>query len=451
MKIKLKFEGLPHICPCLAIPPLAHLIQIPAIYLVEKYRVRRAITVYAAALSRIFLLLIALIPFLFSIEAGLIFLIVAIFLHSAFAAVGGCSWNSWMHDLVPQHRLGSFFSKRMRWAVALAIPLSMAAGIFIDYWGKSFIDYELYGFSILFFFGFLASMLGVYFISTIPEPRMAPPERKMKFFKLILQPFEDANFKRLIMFLGSWSFAVNLAAPFFTVYMLKRLELDMSFIIALLVVSQIMNLAFLRIWGRFSDRFSNKSVLSVSGPLFMLCVLAWTFTTLPEKHFLTIPLLVVIHIFMGISTAGVALASGNIGLKLAPKGQATAYLAANSLVNSLAAGTAPILGGIFADFFAERELSMTLNWTSPGGELAIQTLNFQQWDFFFFVAFLIGLYSIHRLAMVKEVGEVETKIVINELISEAKRETRNLSTVGGLQQMVYFPFSLVTHLKRRRK
>jgi len=117
----------------------------------------------------------------------------------------------------------------------------------------------------------------------------------------------------------------------------------------------------------------------------------------------------------------------------------------------LAAGTAPILGGIFADFFAERELSMTLNWTSPGGELAIQTLNFQQWDFFFFVAFLIGLYSIHRLAMVKEVGEVETKIVINELISEAKRETRNLSTVGGLQQMVYFPFSLVTHLKRRRK
>ncbi|ODS40130.1 MFS transporter [Candidatus Altiarchaeales archaeon WOR_SM1_SCG] len=434
-----------------AIPPLAHLIQILAIYLVEKYRCRRAITVYAAALSRIFWLLIALIPFLFSIEAGLIFLLIAVFLHSAFGAVGGCSWNSWMHDLVPQHRLGSFFSKRMRWAVALSIPLSLAAGFFIDYWGKSFIGYELYGFSILFFLGFLASMLGVYFISTIPEPKMALPERKTKFFKLILQPFEDANFKHLILFLGSWSFAVNLAAPFFTVYMLQRLELDMSFIIVLLVVSQIMNLAFLRIWGRFSDRFSNKSVLSVSGPLFMLCILAWTFTTLPEKYFLTIPLLVAIHILMGISTAGISLASGNIGLKLAPKGQATAYLAANSLVNSLAAGTAPILGGIFADFFAERELSMTLNWTSPGGELAIQTLNFQQWDFFFFLAFLIGLYSIHRLAMVKEIGEVETKIVINELISEAKRETINLSTVGGLRQMVYFPFSLVTHLKKRKK
>jgi len=216
-------------------------------------------------------------------------------------------------------------------------------------------------------------------------------------------------------------------------------------------LSQIMNLAFLRIWGRFSDRFSNKSVLGVSGPLFILCILAWTFTTLPEKYFLTVPLLIAIHVFMGISTAGISLASGNIGLKLAPKGQATSYLAANGLVNSLAAGTAPIFGGIFADFFAERELYMTLNWISPGGELAVQTLNLQQWDFFFFLAFLIGLYSIHRLAVVKEAGEVETKIVLNELISEAKRETRNLSTVSGLRQMVYFPFSLVMHLKKRKK
>lgn len=434
-----------------AVPPLAQLMQIPAIYLIERYRVRRAITVYATASSRMFWLAIALIPFLFSIEAGLAFLIVALFLYAAFGAIGGSSWNSWMRDLVPEDRLGSFFSKRMSLATGLGIPLSLAAGFYIDYWKKLFPDYELYGYSILFFFGFLAGMLGVYFISTIPEPRMAPVEGKPIFFKLILQPFKDANFKNLIMFLGSWSFAVNLAAPFFTVYMLKRLQLDMSFIIALMVLSQLTSLVFLRIWGRFSDRFSNKSVLGVSGPLFMLCILAWTFTTLPEKYILTIPLLIAIHIFMGISTAGVTLASGNIGLKLAPKGHATAYLAANSIVNSLAAGTAPVLGGKFADFFAGRELAWTLKYTSPTGELLIPTLNFQQWDFFFFLAFLIGLYSIHRLAMVREEGEVEEKIVARELISEVKRPLRNFSTVGGLRRMTQFPFSVVNYLKRRRK
>ena len=434
-----------------AIPPLTQLIQIPSIYLVEKIRNRRTISFFGSASSRIFWLVIALLPFLFSTEARLTFFLLAMVLNSSFAAVSNCSWNSWMRDLVPQDRLGRFFSRRMSLSMILGIALSMGAGIYVDYWKKLFPDYELYGYSILFSLGFLAGILGVYFISTIPEPRMAPIEEKGNFYGLLSKPFRDGNFRNLIMFLGSWNFAVNLAAPFFTVYMLKWLQLKMSFIIALLILSQIMNLAFLRIWGRFSDRFSNKSVLSVSGPLFIICILAWTFTTMPEKYQLTIPLLIAIHIFMGISTAGIALASGNIGLKLAPKGQATAYLSANSLINSIAAGIGPVLGGIFADFFAGRELSWTLRYTSPGGELSLQTLNLQQWDFFFFLAFLIGLYSIHRLAMVKEVGQIEEKIGVRELISEVRREMRNLSTAGGIRQMVHFPFTIVRHLKTRKK
>jgi predicted lysophospholipase L1 biosynthesis ABC-type transport system permease subunit len=78
-----------------AVPPLAQLMQIPAIYLIEKYRVRRAISVYATASSRMLWLAIALIPFLFSIEAGLAFLSVALFLYAAFGAIGGSSWNSY--------------------------------------------------------------------------------------------------------------------------------------------------------------------------------------------------------------------------------------------------------------------------------------------------------------------------------------------------------------------
>ncbi len=427
-----------------AIPPLAQILQIPSIYLVEKIKNRRAISVYSCLMSRAFWLLIASIPFLFSPGAGLRILIAGIILYSAFAAVSNCSWNSWMRDLIPQERLGSFYSKRMSLSAALGIVLSLLAGLYIDYWKRLFPNHELYGFSILFFMGFLAGMLGVYFISTIPEPRIAPQETR--FFKSIIQPFRDANFKNLFMFSGSWNFAVNLAAPFFTVYMLKRLQLQMSFIIVLLILSQLTNLAFFRIWGKFSDRFSNKSVLRISGPLFMLCIFGWTFTTLPGKYILTIPLLIALHILMGISTAGVTLASGNIGLKLAPKGQATAYLAANNLVNSLAAAVAPVLGGRFVDFFAGRQLSWTLKWTSPGRERTFQALNFQHWDFFFFLAFLIGLYSIHRLTVVKEVGEVEEKIVAHELISEVRRNMKNFSTAAGLRQMVSFPFSVLRNL-----
>jgi MFS family permease len=429
-----------------SIPPLMQLLQIPSIYLVEKIRNRRAISVYASTISRTMWVLIAILSVLLPPKAGLPVVLIALLFNAAFGAVSNSAWNSWMRDLVPQDKLGAFFSKRMRLATALGIGLYLAAGFYIDLVKNRFPGLELYGYSTLFLLGFLAGMVGVYFISTIPEPRMAAQERKSRFFELILVPFEDTNFRRLIAFLGSWSFAINLAAPFFIVYMLKRLGMDMSFVIALTVLSQIMHVTFLRIWGRFSDLFSNKSVLAVCGPLFLACILAWTFTTMPERHLGTIPLLVAIHIFMGISMAGVTLASGNIALKLAPKKQATAYLAANSIVNSLAAGIAPILGGKFADFFATRELSLTLNWRSPVRELALNTLSFQHWDFFFFLAFLIGLYSIHRLTKVREIGEVEEKIVIQELTSEIRRPLRNLSTVGGLRQMIHFPLSIVRHV-----
>ena len=113
---------------------------------------------------------------------------------------------------------------------------------------------------------------------------------------MLVRPFEDINFRSLVMFLGSWNFAINLAAPFFTVYMLQRLGLEMSLIIGLTVLSQLMHFAFLGLWGKFTDRFSFKSVLGISRPLFVLCILAWAFTTMRERNILTVPLLIVIHI-----------------------------------------------------------------------------------------------------------------------------------------------------------
>jgi len=431
-----------------AIPTLMQLIQLPSIYLVEKLKNRRAITVFASLASRTLFMLIAVTPFLFSIEIALSIVIITMILQSAFGAISNTSWGSWMRDLIPEQRLGTFFSQRMQLSMVLTIILSLAIAYYLDFWKVHFPEFELYSYSPLFFFGFLSGIIGVYYLSITPEPSFKTLKKKDGLFQMILQPFRDINFRNLLVFSGAWSFAVNLAAPFFTVYMLNRLGLGLSFIIALTVLSQIMNFIFLRVWGRFSDRFSNKSVLAVSGPLFIFSILAWTFTTLPERYFFTIPLLIIIHILMGISLAGVNLSSGNIGFKLAPKGQATSYLAARNIINAIAAGIAPILGGTFADFFAGRELSWTLTWRSPGGELTLPTLNLQQWDFFFFFAFLIGMYSLHRLTAINEAGEVEEKVVFQELIAEVRREIRTLSTLGGIRQLVTFPIAI---LRYRRK
>ncbi|MHC4433833.1 MAG: MFS transporter, partial [Planctomycetota bacterium] len=250
-----------------AIGPLSQLLQLPAILLVEKVRNRRMITVVAAALSRLCWLLVALIPFVFGARIGIAVLLVSLALVSALGAVSGCAWNSWMRDLIPQNILGAFFSKRMRIATGVGIALSIAAGAYLDLWKKFLPNHETEGYSILFFVGFAAGAIGLYFLAKTPERRMPMQGERTAILRLLGKPFRDENFRRLIAFMSSWNFAVNLAGPFFMVYMLKRLGLAMSFIIGLSILSQTMNFLFLKIWGRYTDRFSNKSVLAICGPL----------------------------------------------------------------------------------------------------------------------------------------------------------------------------------------
>ena len=46
-------------------------------------------------------------------------------------------------------------------------------------------------------------------------------------------PSQIARPGTLLAFLGSWNFAVNLAAPFFTVHMLKRMDLSLALVVGL--------------------------------------------------------------------------------------------------------------------------------------------------------------------------------------------------------------------------
>jgi len=432
-----------------AIPPLAELLQMPAIYVVDRVQKRRLVVVAASLAARLCWLPIVLIPFFFSPEQGIFVLIASIALYASFSAISHCGWNSWMRDLIPQDRLGAFFSRRLTLSTALALVISLAAGFFIDSWKTVFPDLAAYGYSALFLLGLVAGLFGITLLARTPEPRMVTADEEDGLLAAIRKPFADINFRNLIVFLGSWNFAVNLAAPFFTVYMLQTIGLDISVVVALGVGSQIMNIVFYRSWGRISDRYSNKSVLAVSGPLFMLAIFAWMFVTLPDVYILTYPLLVLIHILMGVSLAGVSLASGNISLKMAPRGQATGYLAASTFTNSVAAGIAPILGGLFVDFFAERELLWTLIWKSPVRELVFVTLDLRQWEFFFLFAFILGLYSLHRLAAVQEEGEAKEQEVVDALIAGVRRDMRNFSPAGGLRDLVKFPFSSARGRKKR--
>ena len=64
---------------------------------------------------------------------------------------------------------------------------------------------------------------------------------------------------------------------------------------------------------------------------------------------------------------------------------------------------------------------------------------------------MIGLYALHRLSLVREEGEIENREMVQQVLMEARRTVRNLSTVAGLKHVAAFPSGLMIDLQRRRQ
>ncbi|MBN1547496.1 MAG: MFS transporter [Syntrophaceae bacterium] len=425
----------------------AQFMQLPGLLLVKHFRKRRAIVVASAGLSRIMWLFIILTPFIFK-DKGISFLLQWLTISMLAGGIAGPAWNSLLRDVVPAKSMGNIFARRMMLGTILALSLNLSAGYFVDWWKKSFSEHSLYAYSILFTIALIFGIIGLFSISKIPEPQMDTSLNE-PILKEMGKPLKDGNFRNLLMYVGTWTFAVNLSGPFFIIYMLKRIGLSLFMVTLLTVTSQISNILFIRIWGKLADRFSNKSVLSVSGPLFMIVILAWTFTTMPERYFLTIPLLFIIHFFSGVSTAGVSISSANIALKLSPKGTAHIYLTIFGLVGALTGSIAPMLGGMFADFFSVRELSLAFNWSEPARQLSVYALNLKALDFLFLISFVVGLYSIRRLASVKEEGEVEERELLDQLKDEVALPLRSIASIEGMRRMTLMPFTTITNISKK--
>ncbi|MEJ0017191.1 MAG: MFS transporter [Acetobacteraceae bacterium] len=421
-----------------AVPAAVQFLQFPAVILVERLRRRRAVCVWAAGIGRVFLVVAACAPFL-PPPAGVVLLIASIAMWQASAAIAGCAWNSWMRDLVPEGAYGRFFGRRAAANTAVAMALALVCGVLIDRWRTVSPDQSIIAYTGLFIISAAIGFLGVWLLSITPDHPMAPMEARARWLGTLGAPFRDLNFRRLIVFLASWNFAANLASPFFAVYMLKSLGYSMTTVVILTTASQFSNLVAVGLWGNLIDRYSNKAVLGVSAPLYLLCTLAWTLTGLAWVAPFIFALLLAIHVLMGIATAGVALASGNIAMKLSPPGQATSYLAASSVVGASFAALAPVIGGLCADFFAVHELTFGFTWKTGFDAKTVEVLNLHAWTFFFGLSFLVGLVSLHRLSFVQEAARSINRLVMRDILLEARDAVRGLSSVAGLVRVSRLP------------
>lgn len=420
-----------------AIPFFAQIAQIPAIALVERVRERKKIAVIAVSLSRLVILGLALLAFVLDDTTRLVLLLAAQVAITVLGSVTGCSVNSWMHQLLDGKGLGDLFSRRLFWSTVLASLGASAVGQLVQRWpGASKLD----PYALAFVAAGLAGFVSTYYITRVPEPRMQESGPRTPLLEMLRTPFLDANFRRVIVFMCSWNFASNLAAPFLTVYLLQQLGYGLGTVTTLWVASQVANALTMYLWGRISDRLTNKAILALALPAYFGCLVAFPFAAIPEVHALTLPLLYLIHVIMGCASGGIGLATGNLGLKLAPQGRGTSFLAAVGLAGAAAGGLASLAGGALADWFSARELNVLVHWTSASASHEITVIKFQHWEFLFGISFVLGWYVLHALSRIDEGKEHSERQVIQQLVEEASRSISQLSPIEGLKNVVLLPF-----------
>ncbi len=439
-----------------ALGPATQILQLPTVALIERWRMRKAICLTAASFARVAWLGVLVLPWAVPGPLRVPAMFGLLIMATALGTISGAAWNPWIRDFLPEEVRTRAFARRMATATATGAGLSLLGALAVDQLGVR-LDSAVGGYVIVMGAGVAAAILGLYFLSRIPEPVM-PPATHRPWADIVRAPLQHREFRALVAFLATWTFAINLSTPFFTVYLLRRLQLPMAAVIAYAVLSQATSALFLRAWGVMADRFSTLNVLRVSCAGFLLSVAGWPLVGLTQTPWIGLVGLAAIHIVGGLTTAGINLASGTVAMELAPRGAAAGYLATNALIVGAASSLAPLIAGLSADWLETQRLSVTVAWTSTlgGGQgLALRPLDLRGLDFLFVATVLVGLYAIHRILGVTERTVAKRRVVLAALMEEMREQMphplRAITTVAPVRDLVYFPFSLLGRLLPERR
>jgi MFS family permease len=413
-----------------ALPAFSNISQLLTIWLVKRYNNRRAISVLFSILGRIPILFIGIIALFFPNSISVQFIILFLFFNFFFASMAGLSWNAWMKDLIPEKIMGTYFSRRSGYTQTLNVCMSLITALGIDYIKHHYPNLELDAYGSMFVLGGTIGLVGVFLLSKIPEPQSFLGNENV--FKLFILPLKDNNFLRLLIFNSFWVFSLSIATPFFTVFLLRHMNYSISYIITLTIISQLCSIATIRSWGIFADRYSNKTILSICAPIYIICIAAWSFVGIYTQFYSNFALLVAIYALMGAATAGINLSLTNIGLKLAPRKEAIAYLSVKNMITAVFSFVGPLIGGFLADYFTDRHLNIRIEWIAPNMDKVFRLLSLNQWNFLFIIGAVLALISLEFLVRVKEVGEVEKNLVVKIMRSSIRNNMKDYFVLGNM-------------------
>jgi MFS family permease len=317
----------------------AALLLLPGAAFVERFGHRKeALVLTSGLLGRLVLILLALLPFMFSGQTAIAIAIALIVVRSAMSNVSLPAWVSLTADMVPLQWRGRYFSFRNLSMEIVGMISTFVFGTLITRVGG------LGGYQLALAMAFAIGMGAAYSFVRLDEPPLPVPEVKPDARPLWKEMLAERNFVAFCATAAIWNFSLNIAGPFFNVYLVQGLHADATMVGVLAVISSLAALPGQRLWGRWVDRWKPHRVLLVTGLLIPFMPAMWALFT---SAWQVAPL----NLASGFLWAGYDLAAFNLLLVLSPQEHRARYSAVYQVVITVALAAGGALGGVIATYW----------------------------------------------------------------------------------------------------
>jgi MFS family permease len=308
---------------------------LPGAFLVERLGRRHRIALLAGIGMRASLLLMALIPLGLQGAPAIAGLLVLAILSQGSGNLGYPAWVSLTADIVPLEHRGRYFGARNIANTVVSMIAAYAAGLIITRNGIPG------GYQLAFLLAFLFGVGSSISFSRIqdPAPAVFPPsaagEGLLQTLRTVLQ---HRSFMTFCAVVALWNLALNVAGPFFNIYLVKDLQASAAQVGIITGVTSLVGLPALRLFGPLADRWGPRRLVMATGLLIPILPFAWIFATSPWHVFL-------INIGSGILWSGYNLAIFNLLLIATPAAHRARFSAVFQIVIALSLAAGAGIGG----------------------------------------------------------------------------------------------------------
>ena len=338
------------------IAQLSLFFQLYAVKHNEKVSSRKKPCVQFAMIGRMLSVFLGVCLAIANRELALYCFLIVLFISAVFQTISGNMWVAWISDLIPKRVRGRFFSRRMQINLIFSLAFGYLFTFLIDLfeatsdsWKHALltklnltkvfvVDNLPVGLAVVFTIGATFGIYGLLLLKKQPERRII---RKEQGTASLLEPLQNKSFLKLLRFQLWWMFAIGVGAPFWGKFMLSALGMSLVELQLYSMLSAVGMFISFRFWGKFIDKFGNKTAMKLCVLLGAINPAMWIFLT-PTNYFL-----IFFEAFTsGMMWSGANLITFNFVLAIAPKGKEQHWSAVYSGFGGIMMLTTILLSGL---------------------------------------------------------------------------------------------------------